>query len=566
MDVKLPNGQVLQGVPEGTTQQELLRTLHANGIHWLPEDAPPNPVEGEGALQRGWEAFGSTLPRMFRGAEQLLGTVSQADEAEARKLDAPLMDTTAGKVGRIAGDALVTAPAFMVGGGIPAAIGAGAVLGALQPTVEGESRGKNAALGGAGGAAGVLAGRAIPAAYRSVRAATDPLFAASGQRNIAARALARATDDPRALAASLDNPAQLVASVQPTTAEVGQQVGLSRLEKSLRQRDTGFAEDLAGRQEANNAARLDALGDVVGTDAQMAQAVAARDQTAQQLYAAARGAPVRGDAELVALVQRPAIRKAIQQAQTDARNAGGQTTAGDYLHRVKMALDGMIETGPQRGIAASTNRAVTDARNAFLQWVEQRVPQYRTARETYAQMSQPINQMEAGREIVRRSTGNVQDRLGNAAVQENKLAGLLKNNPELLDALTPQQRQTIQSVMQDVSRSSGAQRLAAAGGSDTAQNMIGQNLLSEGLGGISPLLARFANTAPGRAVGALLQTPYRLAGSEQAIQQELAQLLMNPQQAAQALRNVTPSERSRILAELLNNMNAATGAAVATAP
>lgn len=533
-----------------------------------------SPTEGTGALQRGWEAFGSALPRMARGVKQMLPGGNQEEETEARELDKPLMDTTAGKVGRVLGTAAVTAPAFMVGGGIPAAMAAGGAVGAMEPTVEGESRLGNAAMGAGGGAGGVLAGRAIPAGYRAARATLDPLYR-GGQRQIAARALARTVDDPAALAAQLRGGGSQVPGVAPTTAEVAQQVGPARLEKSLRQRNSAVADDMTAQQEANNAARLDDLGQVAGTDAQMTAATGARETAANTLYGQARGIAttpaemrllIQNDVDLAAIAQRPAMRIAMRQAETNTRNVGGQAHQGDYLHRVKMALDGMIDTGPQRGIDADTLRAVASTRDDFLRWLETRNPPYQQARQTYAQMSQPINQMEAGREIVRRSTGNVQDRLGNATLHENKLGGVLKNNPELLDDLTPQQRQIIERVLQDVGRTAGAQRLAAAGGSDTAQNMIGQNLLSEGLGGVSPLLAKFANTRFGNAIGAVLQQPYRLAGSQQAVERELAELLANPRQAAAALENVTPSERARILAALLNNTNAAIGSTAAVAP
>lgn len=88
----------------------------------------------------------------------------QADIAEARRLDAPLMATGAGVAGNIVGGALQAAVPV---GGAGAAVGLlgraapyagaaarGAAYAGAQPVVEGESRLGNVAIGGAAGAAG----------------------------------------------------------------------------------------------------------------------------------------------------------------------------------------------------------------------------------------------------------------------------------------------------------------------------------------------------------------------------------------------------------------------------
>src|SRR5690606_8968301 len=83
--------------------------------------------------------------------------------ARARELDAPLMNTTAGKIGNFAGQVAGTVPAMLIPGvntyAGAAAFGAGA--GALQPTVAGESRALNAGVGALGGLAGQKLGNVI---------------------------------------------------------------------------------------------------------------------------------------------------------------------------------------------------------------------------------------------------------------------------------------------------------------------------------------------------------------------------------------------------------------------
>ena len=86
---------------------------------------------------------------------------TNADVAESRQLDAPLMGTKAGIGGNIAGNVAATMlPMGAVSRGLvnpttyAGAATVGAAQGALQPTVEGESRLQNAAVGGAIGMGG----------------------------------------------------------------------------------------------------------------------------------------------------------------------------------------------------------------------------------------------------------------------------------------------------------------------------------------------------------------------------------------------------------------------------
>lgn len=104
----------------------------------------------------------NTGPSLGETIGKKLGFASQADIDEAKKLDEPLMATAGGKVGNIVGTAALLAPTALapaaatpMGGGV-----IGGAAGLLQPTVTGESRAKNAALGTAvGGATQVVANK-----------------------------------------------------------------------------------------------------------------------------------------------------------------------------------------------------------------------------------------------------------------------------------------------------------------------------------------------------------------------------------------------------------------------
>lgn len=85
---------------------------------------------------------------------------TEAEVADSRVRDKPLMDTGGGMTGNIAGN-VVASLALPGAGTYAGAAGAGAALAGLQPTLEGESRLLNTGIGAAGGSAAKFAGDKI---------------------------------------------------------------------------------------------------------------------------------------------------------------------------------------------------------------------------------------------------------------------------------------------------------------------------------------------------------------------------------------------------------------------
>jgi hypothetical protein len=136
-----------------------------------PEAPPYDPSAGGGTLQfgpwdtgiktpesveRGLAGVGKAFADVGRGAGQWLGMVSRDDVAESRRLDAPLMNTTAGTVGNIVGNVAMLAPTAMIPGAntVAGAGVVGAVAGAAQPSVSTRETLTNTGFGAAAGAAG----------------------------------------------------------------------------------------------------------------------------------------------------------------------------------------------------------------------------------------------------------------------------------------------------------------------------------------------------------------------------------------------------------------------------
>lgn len=147
-------------------------------------------VESDGAVVTGLKSARDSVRGLIRGGKQLVAGISDNDEwtrelqaeeaAERAQLDRVARESTV--AGTVGGAAPGIAAAFLPGGAaLRGALTYGAAQGALAPTVEGESRLGNAALGAAGGAAGV----GLVAGARGIRSAmARPTQAVDDQRLI----------------------------------------------------------------------------------------------------------------------------------------------------------------------------------------------------------------------------------------------------------------------------------------------------------------------------------------------------------------------------------------------
>ncbi len=158
---------------------------------------PYNPAEEGGTLkvgpldtgvrlspgaQRGLAGVGKAFSDLGTGVRQIFGGVPQEEVDTAARRDAPLMDTSEGFWGNVAGNmalsygpgravsgtaAAMTGPGrALLAGPVTQAAATGAVMGAAAPVTTGQERGGNALLSGAAGAAGAGLAQAANAAVR----------------------------------------------------------------------------------------------------------------------------------------------------------------------------------------------------------------------------------------------------------------------------------------------------------------------------------------------------------------------------------------------------------------
>lgn len=152
-EITSPDGKRFEvTAPDGATQEQVLAYAQSQ----FKQEKPYNPTDDMSGPDKFLAGMGKGFVDLGRGAGQMLGLKSQAEIDEARKTDAPLMETGAGLAGNMTGTLAALAPAMVVPGAnsVAGAAVMGGALNALQPTASGESRLKNAVTGAALGGAG----------------------------------------------------------------------------------------------------------------------------------------------------------------------------------------------------------------------------------------------------------------------------------------------------------------------------------------------------------------------------------------------------------------------------
>lgn len=534
-----------------------------------------DPTEGMSGGKKLLAGAGKAFVDIGRGVGQRLGLVSDEDVQRARELDAPLMQTGAGVTGNILGNMAALAPTAMIPGANTLVGGAitGAGLGLLQPKTKDESLMKNMAMGGATGAV-------LPAVIGGVSAAKaglyDPLVR---QDKIIGSTLTKvAGSDAQKLANMLKtSDAGQTPNVRLSAGTVSGNEGIAALEDALRsQMPSG---SLAQAGQSNRNALAEALRGIAQTPEAMEAAQNARNAASTPIYDVVKSQSFAVDPELQTLMQRPAVQNAIKEAQINAMNRGAPimagespTIQGDALHEIKMALDAAKNYNPMGGANKAQSGAIGEASNAFNTYLEGRIPEYAQARQTYAQMSKPINQMEIGKKLAEKlipaTAGDMPASLNYATLAKSM------QNPDIVaqsatgfkgarmsDIMTPEQLNLINAVTSDSSKIAEALRRGAGQGSPTARRLAQGDMISQYFAQEAPITSRvlaIANKVPG--VNVATKGASAIGGmiGDKANAQMLGRiddmLANNPQEVAKLIQaelsRVNPTQRQMIIRAL----------------
>lgn len=598
MDVELPNGKVIEGVPEGTSKTEIMRkAVNAGLATYADFGERMDPTEGMSGLQKFAAGYGKATMDAARGVGQLLtsddsdaGRSLQASIDESRRRDAPLMQTGAGTAGNLINNIVMAAPTAAIPGAntVLGSAVIGGAMGALQPTASNESVIDQAGTGALFGAAGQVAGRAIPSV---VKAAVSPFYR-GGRERLAGEVIERFAenaDDVMRRAGERSN----VPGINYSLAEATQDPGIAILQRGAQSLDPTISGGLTRQGVENIDAARAALQGIGGDDAAMEAAQQARAAFARTAYDAPNAAMVEADDALRTLMERPSMSQAWERARRLAAEAGETLVegrdmpaqevptglvnefgraitretpeqsarySGRGLHYLKMAMDNLL-SDPSSGIAGTEAAAVRGTRNALVDWLGERVPGYNAARQGYAAASRPINQMEVGRALYDRMTPALADSAGAVLprTRAESYANALRNADTLTQQATdfpgarfdsvmsPEQQETIYGIRDFLARRAAADELGRGAGSNTAQNLVSQNIMRQIIGPLG-LPESWGESVAARMVGRGVDVIARPA--ETAVQEVLVEALRNPQRGAELLQRLQPSQRQQ-LAEAL---------------
>lgn len=548
-----------------------------------------DPTEGMSAMEKGLAGTGKAFADMYRGGKQLLGIgdqkALQAEIDEARRLDAPLLNTTAGTVGNVLGNVAIAAPTAMIPGANTIAGGAalGALTGAAQPVATDESRFNNIK-------SGAIFGGAVPAVVRGgrvVKAGLIDPFTQAGRTQIVGNALTRAASNPKQAVENMRRATGNTPGFLPTAGQAADDAGIASVERTARSIDPGGFGDV---DKSQRAALVNALRSVAGTPEERAAAVAARESAVNPLYDVAKRATVSTDPAFEELLKRPSMRAAMSQAENLASERGQQfrlqsgsasqpsaildangiplsvpsPTATQYtgqgLHDLKMGLSDAIGS-PMQGMQGAQRNAAVGTQNEYMQWLESKIPEYATARQTFADMSKPINQMDVGKELYQRFVPALAD---GADVpfksRADALAQALRNGDDLTrnvtgmksatlqGTMTPEQLSLLNGVVKDSQMKAAAETAGKGVGSDTVQKMAMSNLVNEA--GLPTWIGNLA-LAPLRPAAGILKTAGDMLYSknDETMRTLLADVLKDPAAAADAMKKagITPSRLAEAL-------------------
>ena len=559
---------------DGVSDEQLLIGLHKKFYSDIPfskfnaaiqYDNQPDPTEGMSTFDKVAAGVGKSIHDLGQGLGQYVGLSSRDDVKESRRLDAPLMRTTAGKFGDVAGNVAMTLPlAFVPGANTVAGAGAiGALTGLAQPSESTKETLTNAGLGGVAGSGGTLLGRGLAAGYQGIAGLLRPMTG-KGQEQIASEILQASATDAGKAAQAARSARPFVPGSNPTMGQAAADPGLAQLERTLLNNPES-AGPLAARYAEQQAARRAAIASLAGTPETRAALEATRNTAAGQNYGKAMAEGI--DSEMAAALQ-PQIeslmkRPSMQSAKMVAKSLAAEKDVAlnnfgsvEGLDWVKKALDNQISkaTAPGSSIGKERLSGLLQTKQDLMSVIEQLSPSYKAANDAFAAASKPINAAEVAADLQKRLYKNAewgagkemgstyQGALSDALESIKKQTGM---NKALSDVMPAADVATLEGIAKDLARKESGQTLGRAVGSPTMQNMMGQNLLNK-IAGPLGIPQSFSQSVLASAVS----RPYDfvMKSAQPKIQGLLAEAMADPQKAAALLQLVQQQSKMGLLA------------------
>ena len=442
----------------------------------------------------------------------------------------------------------------------------GTTMGLLTPEETGKTgadfykrQAKEGGIGATLGAAVPVVSSAGSSIYQGGKSLAEPFYQA-GRERILGRALREAAGGEADKAvANLRNYRPTVAGTQLTVGEAAGVPSLAATQRSVMATSPEATNLAAARQSANAQARTQAL-ESIASPTRMSKYSIIRNEMGDELYTPALNRamdfadltkPMQD--QIASLVKSPAIKRAMVEARKNALNRGedildpkGSLTG---LHKTKVALDDKIidvQANLQRNNKTTSDEleGLKAAKTRLLGFIETVSPEYKVARETYARLSKPVEQLETIQKLAEKAVGS-RDQQIYAGRFFNELENIKKQG-----ILSSRQIQRLEDIADDLRKADFGQTAGRGVGSDTVQKLAYNNMLKQA--GIPNMLQ---NLPAGQIVGNLATRAgdvfYGRANKQ--LTSELAEALMNPSESARLMemaaraKSNKPSELARLL-------------------
>jgi hypothetical protein len=406
MDVELPDGTIIEDVPEGTTKSQLMAKLKASGYDVSklmpgPSDkggkfrfaSPETEQAGIGAIGRFAQAAEDYFTKpvapapanvQAQGYDPLAGYAEKTIGNVPQDVTNIAQGFTPESLGAV-GSALYNQPLNTLAG-----MGSAAVQGAGQFLADPAGTFANAPISTMMGlqgaqllrapgrvAANVLAEKAYPLARRAISPTNRMLSDVFGAPEIQA-ALQEAPPGmtvPQALA----------------------DVNAPRAQAVAKQAMSVVPDQTRATQLAQEEARRAQLSQISRTPEELKAAEEARGATATQNYRQAfkQAAPEIPEEFL----DRPSMKAAFKEADNIAAERGGEAAPVEQMHNIKLALDKIVSKPEDYGLGGAQKSAIASTRQEFIDQLLS-VPEYAKARADFAAQSVPINKMKVGQALL----------------------------------------------------------------------------------------------------------------------------------------------------------------------
>ena len=415
--------------------------------------------------------------------------------------------------------------------------------------------------------AGIVGGMAAPIVSTGVNLASTvgknmlrPVTK-SGQRQIASDILASNADDAMKSAATLRKSGEVVPGSQRTTGEASKDVGLLALEKGIRGKN---APAFGQRISEQNSARQAALSKVAGTKADILKAQAARDAETgpmrEAAFSKAGNANVKQVQDTIdSLLSTPAgkretVSSVLKWAKTTIGDEVDPATLYEKRKDLQLAMQGKLQPSSPNAPNASTlglaRKELGQVIKSLDDSIESSAPGFKAYLSRYAEMSKPIDQKKILQEISRRAqlqsmdTTTQEQFLGAANFGRAVDSVLAKNQGKL----TPDQLEQLAAIRTDLQYGQAINSsLIKAPGSDTFQNLSIAQVIGAGSSPAHPAL---------RVIGKPLQWIYKLGGTDEAVNDLLADAMLDPKLAASMMEKATPKSVQSFTSRLVDKARA----------